>query len=229
LFATGAHDGKIRIFDYVKGQVREINAHAVANQTMIYQIVFTPDGKQILSASYDNSMKLFDVASGNLVREFKAFKVKDFEKGHQESVFSAAFSPDGKFLASGSGGLERVIKIWDVSNGNVVRDLANPSIKVPPGQGVSSHPGWIYNLRYSKDGKYLISAGDAPGNKGFLGVWNPNDGKLLFGEAMPLGTFFGLAISPVDGKMLAIGAGPRGRPTPDFNSAFLLKVPMLGN
>src|SRR5262249_15167886 len=227
LFATGCHDGKLRLFDYDKGLVKEINAHTVANQTMIYQVVFTADGKQVLTASYDNSMKLFDVASGNLVREFKGFKAKDFEKGHQESVFSAAFSPDGKFLASGSGGLERVIKIWNVADGTVVRDLANPSIKTPPNQ-VASHPGWIYNLRFTKDGK-LISAGDAPGDKGYLAVWNPADGKMLFGEAMPLGTFFGLALSPTDGKTIAIGAGPRGRPTPNFNSAFLMKVPVLGN
>ena len=90
-----------------------------------------------------------------------------------------------------------------------------------------AHPGWIYQLRYTADGKYLVSAGDAPLNKGFLGVWNPLDGKMLYGEALPLGTFFGLAIAP-DNKMLALGAGPRGRPTPEFNSAYLIKMPELG-
>ena len=149
--------------------------------------------------------------SGALVKEFKAFKAKDFEKGHQESVFSAAFSPDGKFLASGSAGLERVIKIWNVADGTVVRDLANPQLKANP---VRSHPGWIYNLRFTKDGKYLVSVGDAPMNKGYLAVWDWQEGKMLYGEAHPLGSFFGLAI----------GAGPRGR-NDELNSAYLLDLP----
>jgi len=226
--ATGAHDGKLRIFDIVKGVVlKDINAHPTVNATMIYAVAYSPDGKQIVTAGYDNSLKLWDATSGAMVREFKAYKVKEFEKGHQDSVFAAAFSPDGKFLASGSGGLERIIKIWDVAKGTVVRDLANPQLqaanpKAPP----QSHPGWIYKLRFTKDGKNLLSVGDAPMNKGYLAVWNPEDGKLLYGEALPLGNFFGLSVA-ADRSMLAIGAGPRGRPTPEFNCAYLLKWPVM--
>ncbi len=224
LLVSGCHDGKIRIYDLVKNAlVKEINAHAVANATMIYTLAFTPDGKQVVSGSYDQSLKLWDIPSGNLVREFKAYKAKEFEKGHQDGVFSAAFSPDGKLLASGSGGLERVIKIWNVADGTVLRDLANPHLKSNP---PTSHPGWVYNLRFTKDGKHLVSVGDAPLNKGFLGVWNPADGKMLYGETMPLGTFFSLAITPND-QQIAIGAGPRGRPTADFNSAYLFKMPKV--
>ena len=78
---------------------------------------------------YDNSIKLFDATSGALVKEFKAYTVKEFEKGHRDPVFSIAISPDGKFLASGSGGLERGIKIWNLADGSVVRDLDNPRLK----------------------------------------------------------------------------------------------------
>ncbi len=219
--ASGCHDGKIRIYDLAKGVLlKEINAHPTANATQIYCVVYSPDGTKIISSSIDNSLKLWDAVSGALVKEFKAYKVKEFEKGHQDSVFDAAFSPDGKFLASGSAGLERVIKIWNVADGTVVRDLANPKLKANP---VRSHPGWIYKVRYTKDGKYLVSIGDAPKNMGYLAVWNPEDGKLLSGEAHPLGSFFGLAIAP-NGK-LAIGAGPRGRPE-DLNSAYLLNLPI---
>lgn len=228
LFATGCHDGKVRIYDLVKGAVvKEINAHPGKDATMIYTIAFSPDGKQLVSGSYDQSLKLWDVATGNLVREFKAYKVKEFEKGHEEGIFSAAFSPDGKLLASGSGGQERVIKIWDVATGNVVRDLVNPNIKTAPGKG-SSHPGWVYNMRFTKDGKHLVSVGDAPLNKGFLAIWNPSDGKLLYSEVLPLGSFFSVAVSPND-ELLAIGAGPRGRPTPEFNAAYLMKLPKMAN
>src|SRR5262249_7508540 len=136
-----------------------------------------------------NSIKIWD-AAGNPVREIKPYKIKENEQGHQDPVFAVAFSPDGKQIASGSAGLERVIKIWNVADGKLVRDLINPTIKSASPKFPQSHPGWVYKLRYTKDGK-LVSIGDAPGNKGYLAVWSPADGEMLYGEALPLGVFFG--------------------------------------
>jgi WD40 repeat protein len=149
---------------------------------------------------------------------------KAFDKGHEDSVFSVAFAPDGKQLASGSGGLERVIKMWDVADATLLRDLANPKLKRAGSALPQSHPGWVYGLRYTPDGKRLVSAGDAPLNKGYLAVWDVETGKLQHGEELPLGVFFALALSP-DGQRIAVGAGPRGRPTPEFNSAYLIEMP----
>ena len=41
-------------------------------QNPIYAVQWTPDHKQVFTSSYDKTIKLWDVASGNLVREFKA-------------------------------------------------------------------------------------------------------------------------------------------------------------
>ena len=231
ILASGCHDGKIRLYDLVKkAVVKEITAHITMKPAVlanpVYTVAFSPDGKQLLSSSFDKTLKLWDLTSGNLVREFKAFHEKDFPKGHQEEVFTAAFSPDGKFLASGSGGLERVVKIWNVSDGSVVRDLANPSIKIDAKLPAMSHPGWIYHLRFTKDGK-LITVGDAPKNQGYLAVWNPQDGKLLYADTQPIGSFFSLALTP-DEKTIALAAGSRGRPAPEFNNAYLVRIPVLG-
>lgn len=224
LLVSGGHDGKVRLFDYVKkAQTKEVTVSTSKDATMVYQVVFTPDGKQFVTANNDRTLKLFDSA-GTVVREFKAHKEKEFLKGHTDPVFSAAISPDAALLASGSTGFEGVIKIWDMKDGNVLRDLQNPGIKVPPMTPVRSHPVSVYQLRFTKDGK-LISVGDAPLNKGFLAVWDVKDGKMLLGETLPMGCFFGLDISP-DGTLLAIGAGPRGRPTPEFNSAYLVRLPL---
>lgn len=228
LLASGGHDGKVRLFDLVKGsQLKEINAHVKPpTPATVYTVAFSSDGKRLVSGSLDNSLKLWDVASGNMVKEFKAHKVKEFEKGHQEPVYSAAFSPDGKFLASGSSGLERSIKIWNLADGSVVRELSDAVYKAIPGLAGPAHPGAVYSLRFTKDGKYLLSAGDAPRNQGHLAVWNWQTGKLLHKETLPLGTFYHLALSP-DERLLAIAAGNRGRPNPQFNVTYLLKMPAL--
>ena len=261
LLASGGHDGKIRLFDLAKAaQIREINAHTVANETMIYSIAFSRDGKYVASASYDKTAKIWDVNSGMLVREFKtaplklppavcartfgaltsrngdgpylasaivlgAFDRKKLVKGHQDSVFAVAFRPAGKYLATGSAGLERVVKIWNVADGSVVREMANPKLKRPEHQPPQSHPGWIYSLRFTKDGK-LVSVGDAPLNKGYLALWQPLEGRLLHSQELSLGTFYSVAISP-DDRTLAVAAGPRGRPAPELNSAYLLRLPEM--
>jgi WD40 repeat protein len=223
LLASGGQDGKLRLFDRIKGtQVREINAHPTKDGTMIYAVAWTPDGKQVLTAGYDKSLRLFDAATGNKVREFQAYKAKDFEQGHQESVFCAAISPDGKYVASGSCGLERVIKIWNLADGKVVRDLHNPQLKTK-----ASHPGWVYGVRFTHDGKYLVSVGDAPRNKGFLAIWSVADGKLVLRQELPLGVFFTVDVAP-DSSLLVVGAGSRGPSASGaWNSAYLLRVPML--
>ena len=108
------------------------------------------------------------------------------------------------------------------ADGTVVRDLINPTLKE---KTPASHPGWVYQLRFTSDGKHLVSVGDMRINKGYLAVWNMADGKLLYGEGLPMGSFFALAISP-DDRLLAIGAGPRGRPTAEFNHTYIMKMPV---
>jgi WD40 repeat protein len=223
ILATGCHDGSVRLWDHAKGApIREIKAHAMPMPAPIYCVAWSADGKQIVSGSFDQSLKLWDTSSGNMVREFKAYKEKTFEKGHRDGVFCAALSPDGKQLASGSS--DRSIKLWNTADGNVLREFVNPKLKQDPMQPPQAHPGWVYSLRFTTDGKYLVSVGGAPQNKGYLAVWNVADGRLLYGEELSLGTFYSVAVSP-DGKLLAVGAGI---PTQETNLSYILKMPELG-
>ena len=52
-------------------------------------MAWTPDGKQVLSASYDKTMKLWDATAGTMVRAFKGYDEKTFPKGHRDQVFCA--------------------------------------------------------------------------------------------------------------------------------------------
>jgi WD40 repeat protein len=153
---------------------------------------------------------------------------KEVPQGHRDGVFCVAFSPDGKAIVSGSS--DRTIKIWNVADGSVIRECVNPTLKAATDAGAAlappqAHPGWIYNLRFTPDGKSLVSVGNAPRNQGYLAVWNFADGKMLHGEELSLGAIYSVAVSP-DGKTLALACGPRGRQYQEVD-CYLLKMPEL--
>jgi WD40 repeat protein len=220
LLATACHDGNVRIFDVEKNAAtKTIAAHTTPQPAAVYSVTWTADGKQLLSTSYDKSMKLWDATSGSLVREFKPFAEKGNEKGHTDQVFCAAITKDGRLIASGSS--DRKIKLWDAASGAVVREFPNPNLKGEPGQ---SHPGGVYQLRFTPDEKYLVSAGPAPKNRGYVAVWTVADGKLAGSLDVANGPVFGLALTP-DGKSLLLGCGPKVRQVAEAE-AVLVPLPV---
>jgi hypothetical protein len=227
LVATGCHDGTVRIWDLAKGQqIRQINAHTTPAANAVYCVAWTPDGKQIASSSLDRSIKLWDAGTGNVVREFKAYKEKESEKGHRDSVLCVAFSPDGKLLASGS--YDGSMKVWNVADGTVLREFVHPNLKpaaetASPPVAPKAHPGRIDSLRFTPDGQRIVTVGNAPKYQGYLAVWAVGDGQLLHGEELALGPLYAVAVSP-DGKLLALGCGPRGRQGQEAEG-YLFKMP----
>jgi WD40 repeat protein len=75
-------------------------------------IAFSPDSKQLASASNDYTVRLWDAVTGVALQVFE---------GHTSIVNAVAFSPDGKQLASRSNG--RTIRLWDATTGAALQTL----------------------------------------------------------------------------------------------------------
>jgi WD40 repeat protein len=99
-------------------------------------VAFSPDGKQLVTASADGSVRLWDVATGTELHRFP---------GVPGGTFGAAFSPDGKYVASG--GIDGTARLWNVQTGQEVRRSVG-------------HTGLVRTVAFSPDGKYLLTASE---------------------------------------------------------------------
>lgn len=87
----------------------QLNGH----KHRVMSATFSPDGKQLVSGSVDETAKIWDVGSGMCICTLI---------GHTNNVNCVAFSlPDGKHVASGAWG--GTIKIWDVASGDCIHTL----------------------------------------------------------------------------------------------------------
>ena len=106
--------------------------------------------------------------------------------GHQNSVLSVAFSPDGKTLASGS--QDNTVKLWEVSTGKELRTF-------------SGHQNWVLSVAFSPDGKTLASGS----HDNTVKLWEVSTGKELRTFSGHQNSVLSVAFSP-DGKTLASGS-----------------------
>ena len=73
--------------------------------------------------------------------------------GHVDSVYSVAFSPDGRTLASGGGYSDKTVRLWDVETGDLKRTLIGHTRLV---NGVAFSPKGRLLASRSRDGTMLL-------------------------------------------------------------------------
>ncbi|KAL6925965.1 ribosome assembly [Hanseniaspora valbyensis] len=105
------------------------------HQKLVNHVSYSPDGRYIASASFDNSIKIWDGRDGKFVQTFR---------GHVAAVYKLAWSSDCRLLVSCS--KDTTLKVWDIKTKKLAVDL--------PG-----HTDEIYTVDWSLDGKKVCSGG----------------------------------------------------------------------
>jgi WD40 repeat protein/tRNA A-37 threonylcarbamoyl transferase component Bud32 len=217
--ASGGRDRTVRLWDSATGhQLRVLSTDGFAEQ-----IAFSPDGELIACAGRQSAgARLWYVATGELHCTLPG----GLNGGH-----SVAFSPDGRWIATGAG-LDPV-RIWDTETGELqqtwtewVRTIRPTNVAWSPdgrllamarndgavllGDAASGavvatlagHEGDVRRLAFSPDGHYLASTG----YENTLRVWQVDSGELLhvFGETGELVS--DVAFSPDSARVAAGGA-----------------------
>lgn len=129
--------------------VRNIKSSGRLSRHQGVEVVFSPDGRTFATSSRDNTVRLWDVHTGEPLTS---------PLQHRESVTALAFSPDGRTLATGA--QDNTVRLWDVPTG---KPLA------PPLQ----HTETVSSVIFSPDSRTLVTGA------GICRLWDARSGKLL--------------------------------------------------
>jgi WD40 repeat protein len=130
----GGIDNPVRMLDIETGQeIRQFH-----HTHFVTTVAFSPDGHFILTVpedSPDYEIHLWDAVTESEIRQLT---------GHTSNVLDAAFSPDGRYIASSS--LDATIRLWDVATGDEIRQFPR-------------HNPYAGHVAFSSDGQYLLNSG----------------------------------------------------------------------
>jgi WD40 repeat protein/tRNA A-37 threonylcarbamoyl transferase component Bud32 len=108
--------------------------HIFRHDGWVFQATFSPDGRRILTASKDQTARVWDAATGEPVGQ---------PLRHKHQVYHAAFSPDGRRVVTAS--FDHTARVWDATTGQPVS---------PP----LPHDGLVFHAAFSPDGSRVATA-----------------------------------------------------------------------
>ena len=153
--AGGNWDNTVQLWNLHTGKLlktlighRDLNTNA----TSIQFITYSYDGKMLASGGWeDRTIRIWDVDTGQLLKTIDE---------HPKRIYSVAYSPDSRTLASAEE--DSKIRIWDVDTGALLKTL-------------TGHTSDVNTMTYSRDGTTLVSGS----RDKTIRFWNASTGKLL--------------------------------------------------
>ncbi len=191
MLASGSWDNSVRLWDIATGQA--LDQALEGHTSSVQSIAWSPNGQTLASGSSDGTVIVWDVATrqprGPPLANHTAAVI-----GNPATVWSVAFSPDGKMLAaSGCEKSESVycriasVRLWDVASQQLLEVLPY------------KQSGGVLSVAWSSDGKSLASSS----NNGTITIWDVTSRQMrepiLTGHHAPV---WSVAWSP-DGRTLA--------------------------
>lgn len=168
-------DQTVRLWEVETGkELRRFTGHS----GLIFQAVFVPGDKQIVSCSLDHSVRLWDAQTGKEIRQFT---------GHQGEVWSVSVSPDGKHLLSA--GTDSVIRLWDIATGKQLKTIRADTT--------------FARVLFLPDGKRCLTT-NWFGADHAVRMWNLESGSEVYRFPLSPASPTALALS-ANGKRLATG------------------------
>jgi len=222
---SGSYDYTIKLWNAQTGEairtmrVRGLFPSGQALGLTPSGVAFSPDGRRIASGEGDRRfVRVWDASTGAQLMALR---------GHKDLVRCAAFSPDGKYIVSGSD--DKTIKVWDAMSGSEIitfqghKDMVSSVAFSPDGKKLVSgswdntvrvwdltsraelmtlraHRAYVMSVTFSPDGKRIATASVDRTTK----IWDAATGI----ELLALHTdsiIFDVAFSP-DGRVIAAGA-----------------------
>jgi WD40 repeat protein len=150
------------------------------HQEPVDSAVFSPDGKRVVTASWDRTARVWDAATGKQIALLS---------GHQGWVYSATFSPGGQRVVTAS--RDRTARVWDAATGKQIVQL-------------SGDQGWVYSAAFSPDGRRVVTASADRTAR----VWDAATGQViaqLTGHQRPV---FSATFSP-DGRRVVTASSDK--------------------
>ena len=142
---TASNDGSARLWDARTGvpigaTMRHSERIQIGTTTKeadkVVSASFSPDGRQIVTASEDKSARLWNATTGAPLVSLL---------GHSDAVWSAVFNPSGRLIVTASD--DGTARVWDVIDGREITTLRG-------------HAGGVRNAVFSPDGGFIATAGD---------------------------------------------------------------------
>lgn len=170
--ASASFDGTVKLWDVKSGE----ELRTFLNLGIFRPVAFSPDGRTVAN-EYGETIELWDVEGGKKLGTLAA---------HSGRIFSLAFSPDGKTLASGA--WDKTIKLWDVEGQKEIRTF-------------SGHSDLVERVTFSPDGKTIASGSKDKSVK----LWDVVSGNEIKSFSGHSASVLSVSFSP-DGKILATGS-----------------------
>jgi WD40 repeat protein len=183
---AGAEDNTVQRWDLASAAKTPLTAH----DSWVKSLAFSADGETLVTGGYDGRLVWWPATAEKPAASRKI-------DAHAGWVRGLSVGGEGKLLASC--GNDKLVKLWNLSDGALVREF--------PG-----HDSHVYSVLFHPSGQFILS-GDL---KGVINQWETATGKLVRtfdakalhsyngGQQVDFGGVRGLALSP-DGKHLAAG------------------------